>query len=119
MNECFRNVNVDIDIDPDLKYGDYRDWFIIDSNKPKIHETEIKFFINNKFIYKDMMPINTKQIKYNMEAGVNCQMMIKSFKWIIVEMDWKKETIFDNPTIVTTYDMFKIDGVINFKLGDD
>ena len=120
MSEYFRNVNAEIKMNPNLKYGDFRDWFIIDENKPKkIHETEIKFFINDKFLYKDMMPINTKNLKYIFESNVNFEINIKKFKWVIPEMDWEKETIFDNPAIVTHFDTFKIDGIIDFQIGDE
>ena len=118
MNDCFRNMNVEIEMNPSLKYGDFRDWFIVDPNKPSIHETEIKFFINDKFIYKDMMPINTKIIKYVFKSSVNFEMYIKKFKWIVPEMEYEKETIFNNPTLVTHFDTLTIDGEINFELGD-
>jgi len=75
MSEYFRNVNAQIEMSPTLKYGDYRDWFIVDENKQKIHETEIQFFINDKFLYKDMMPINTKKLKYIFESNVNFEII--------------------------------------------
>jgi len=118
MSEYFRNVNVEIEMNPSLKYGDFRDWFIVDPDKPSIHKTEIQFFINDKFFYKDMMPINTKNLKYIFESNVNFEINVKKFKWVIPEMDWKKETIFNNPTMVTHFDTFKIDGEINFELGE-
>jgi len=120
MNEFFKNVNAEVEMNPSLKYGDFRDWFIIDENTPrKIHETEIKFFINDELIYKEMMPINTKYIKFNFNSKVNSTMNINKFKWIVPEMQFEKETVFSNATIVTSYDTFNIDGEINFQLGDD
>ena len=119
MNKYFKNVNAKIKMSPNLKYGDFRDWFIVDENKPSIHETEIQFFINDKFLYKDMMPINTKNLNYIFESKVNFEINIKKFKWVIPEMDWEKETIFNNPAIVTHFDTFKIDGKINFEIGED
>ena len=118
MSEYFKNMNAKIKMNPTLKYGDFRDWFIVDENKPSIHETEIQFFINDKIIYKDMMPINTKNIKYIFESNVNFEINVKSFKWIVPEMEYEKETIFSNPQMVTHFDTFKIDGEINFELGD-
>ena len=118
MNDYFRNVNVELEMNPSLKYGDFRDWFIVDPNRPNIHETEIQFFINDKFIYKDMMPINTKNIKYVFKSNVNCEMNIKRFKWIIPEMEYEKETIFPNPAMVTHLDTLSIDGEINFEIGE-
>lgn len=119
MKEYFRKVNVKLEMTPELKYGDYRDWFIIDPNKPvKIHETEIKFYINGEFIYKDMMPINIKTIKYVIESNVNYEMLVESIKWEIPEMDWKKETTFPNPTMVTHFDTLTVDGTIDFTMGE-
>ncbi len=118
MSEHFRNFNIELEMNPSLKYGDYRDWFIIDPDKPSIHETEIQFFINDKFIYKDMMPINTKNIKYVLKSSVKYEMYIEKFKWVVPEMGYEKETIFKNPAPVTHFDTLTIDGEINFELGD-
>ncbi len=119
MTECFRNVSVEIEMNPSLKYGDFRDWFIIDPDKPKTHETEIQFFINDKFLYKDMMPINTKNIKYVFKSNVNFEINIERFKWIVPEMEYEKETIFTNPAMVTHFDTLTIDGEINFEIGEE
>jgi hypothetical protein len=114
----FKNLNVELNLNPHLKHGDFRDWFIIDPDKPKIHETEIKFFINDEFIYKEMMPINTKKIKYFIESHVNSELMISKIKWVIPEMEYEKETMFDNPTVVLPSDTFRVDGEIDFSIGD-
>jgi len=118
MNDYFRNVNVKIEMNPTLKYGDFRDWFIIDPYRPKIYETEIQFFINDEFFYKDMMPINTKNIKYVFKSSVNFEMCVKKIKWIVPEMGYEKETIFNNPAMVTHFDTLSIDGEINFEIGE-
>ena len=119
MTEYFKNTRAKIEMISSLKYGNYRDWFVIDPNKLNMHETKIQFFINSKFLYKDMMPINTKNLNYIFESKVNFEINIKKFKWVIPEMDWEKETIFNNPAIVTHFDTFKIDGKINFEIGED
>jgi len=114
----FKNTDVEIEMYPTLKYGDYRDWFIIDFNKPNIHKTEIQFFINDKFIYKDMMPINTKHIKFKFNSIVTFDIKVEKFKWIIPEMDIEKETVYDNPTQILQYEELTIDGNIDFFKGE-
>ena len=115
----FKDVNAEIMLDPDGKYGDFRDWFIIDEEKRKIHKTAINFFVNNILIHEDIMPINTKRIEYIIESKVLSDITINKIKWIIPEMEYEKETIFNNPTLVTSFDTFTIDGAIDFMMTGD
>ncbi len=114
MSEYFRSIDATLEMNRNLKYNDFRDWFIIDEKKP--YETEINFFINDEFIYKDMMPINTRIIKYKISSNVKHEMKIKSLKWEIPEMEIEKETIFKNPTMVTHFETFTVDGKIELNI---
>jgi hypothetical protein len=44
--------------------------------------------------------------------------MISKIKWVIPEMEYEKETMFDNPTVVLPSDTFRVDGEIDFSIGD-
>ena len=114
MSKYFENMNVNVNMESEF-YGDFRDWFIIDKNKIEVHKTKILFFINDEFIFKDMMPINTKIIEYKISANIKQHIVIRNIKIYIPEMGINRKSLLRNNVIVYNGDTINIEGNLKFQ----
>jgi hypothetical protein len=112
--EIFENVKVDLDISKrKVGYGDYRDWFILDSRQ--VHETELHLFINSQQIHTSLFAINTKQIICKVSAEVNKDVYVESMRWDVPEMGISRTTTFHNAMFVHIDDKLTIDLTIKIN----
>jgi len=115
-------INTEVDLKMEYRcprYNDFRDWFIIDDDKNvKIHRTKIVFWVNDYLLHEDEMPIDTKVIHYKIKSGLKKEMTIENFKFQIPEMGITKNEFFPNPSFVGEFDVFTLDGELDFGLFD-
>lgn len=115
--DCFCQVKAEINFEYRRpRYNDFRDWFIVDDEHIKIHKTKIVLYLNDYFLYEDLMPIDTKNIKYKITSKVINEITIRNFKILIPEMGIEKSEEFPNPSFVSDSDILTIDGTVT--LGD-
>lgn len=119
MNEFFKDVNVNLDINKrNSGYGDFRDWFILE--KRPVHETELQLFINDELVHESLFPINTEKIVCKIKAEVIQDVDVQFIRWDVPEMGISRKSSFNNAMFIFPSDKLNIDLTIeiNAETGD-
>jgi len=76
-------------------WGDWRDWFFEEEEKPKVHHTIVKLYLDTLCVGTAQVPINFQEIHFEAEIPIETSMLCEQVSIEIPEMGIKRSQDLD------------------------
>jgi len=67
-------------------YDDFRDWFFLKEDRPKVYKTKLLIYLNEKIIGKKDIPINFSKVNVEVSAVIDNKCSLDNYSYQIPEM---------------------------------